>query len=92
MPSHSPRIPLIHRVVEAVAVPVPPHPRPGDLEPIRLDEHAQFRIVVPGVEVLQARRGVIPRADPALGLGRGGGGREPFGLFAERLHRQRSRP
>ncbi|CAN1576139.1 hypothetical protein MCELHM10_03900 [Paracoccaceae bacterium] len=48
-----------------------------------MEEQAEFGVVVPGVQVLQARVGVEAFADPAFGFGGSIAGEEPFGLLAE---------
>lgn len=66
------RIRQIHRIVPRIRIAVRPHPRPGHLPPVRLDEPAEHRVVGAGVEVLEADLGVEARADPAhRRLGRG---------------------
>jgi hypothetical protein len=77
------RIEFIHRVIEAVAEPVGSDACLGDLEPVGLEEEAQFGVVVPRVEVLEPCIGVLAFADPAFGLGGGVAGEEPFRLLAE---------
>ena len=44
-----------------------------DLEPIGLDEHCEFGVVVPCVLVLETRVGVVAFAQKALGFIGGGG-------------------
>ena len=67
-----PRIHPIHRIAKRIAVPVGPDPRLGHLPPIRLQKHAQLRIVIPRVQILQARLGIKALADPAFALLAGG--------------------
>ena len=78
-----PRIELVDWVVETVAEAVGPHSRLRHLEPVGLQEHPQGGVVVAGVEVLQARVGVVAFSDPALGFGGGVAGQKPLGLLAE---------
>jgi len=49
-----PRIHQIHRIVEAVGIPVRPTPGLGHLKPVRLQEQAGFGVVIAGVQVLEA--------------------------------------
>jgi hypothetical protein len=76
------RVKLVHRIVEGIAVAVRPDAGLLYLEPVRLDKQPQLRVVIPGVEILQARVFVVTLADPALCLGQGLGGREPGGFLA----------
>lgn len=46
---------------------------------------AQNGVVVTGVEILQARIGIKPLADPPLGFGRGLRGGQPLGLLTKGL-------
>ena len=58
----------VDRIVERVAVAVGADAGLHDFEPVGLDEEGQFGVVVAGVEVLQARVGVVAFADEAFGL------------------------
>ena len=60
------RITCPNRVVESVGVPVRSDTRFGDFPPVGLDEQAEFRIVVAGVEVLQASVSIVALPDPAM--------------------------
>ena len=77
------RIEPVHRIIEAVAEPVGSDACFSDLEPVRLEEEAQFGVVVPRVQVLQTRVGVIPLADPAFGFRYRIPRQDPFALLAE---------
>ena len=71
----------IHGIVEAIRIPVGPDAWLGDFEPVWLDEHGQFGVVVAGVEVLQAGSRVVAFADEALVLAGRRQVEGPFLLF-----------
>ena len=62
------RIAEVHRIIEAVAVPICAHARLRWIKPVGLDEQAEAGVVVACIEVLQARIGVETLAGVAFGL------------------------